>query len=223
MSNENQPDLGEDYIRLHKVMTRGIEVSKHSIDKYLNEGAMDELNREGFTNYIQSFSAVLHGHHMVEDQKIFPYFKDQLPEVPYPRLTSEHEIFNQGLQEINTATKELTAKNNELESLNLLKSGLNKVDKLWDAHIQIENTQLYGKIRSLDMDPEEMSKIGNESKEFFQAHSGPTYLVIPFVLYNLSLDDRKIISQSFPDEVINQLLFGDWKDKWISMKPYLLK
>jgi hemerythrin superfamily protein len=81
VSNKNKPDLGEDYIRLHKVMTRGIEVSLSYIDKYLNDGAVDKLNRDGFLTYVQSFSSVLHGHHLVEDEKIFPYFKDKLPEV----------------------------------------------------------------------------------------------------------------------------------------------
>ena len=110
-----------------------------------------------------------------------------------------------------------------MESLNLMKSGFKKLDKLWSDHIQIENTKLYGQIRSLNMDPGEMLKIDNEFKGFFQDHSGPGYLVIPFVLYNLNPDDRRIITQGFPDAVTSKLLFGDWKDKWISMQPFLLE
>jgi hemerythrin-like domain-containing protein len=223
VSNKNKPDLGEDYIRLHKVMTRGIEVSLSYIDKYLSEGAVDKLNRDGFLTYVQSFSSVLHGHHMVEDEKIFPYFKDKLPEVPYPQLINEHKIFNQGLHEINTAVEHLTSESNELESLSLLKSGFDKLDKIWGNHIQIENSKLYGRIRSLNMDPEMMLNIENESRGFFQDHSGPAYLVIPFVLFNLSSEDRKILTQGFPDVVTKDLLFGEWKDKWISMEPYFIK
>ena len=103
LSSENQPDLGENYIRLHKVMTRGIKVSLENIDEFLEVGNFEGLNHEGFLKYVQSFSWVLHGHHLVEDEKIFPYFKSKLPEVPYNRLVSEHEVFNLGLQEINSA------------------------------------------------------------------------------------------------------------------------
>ena len=37
MSNENQPNIGEDYIRAHKVMTRGLAVSLQNINKFLED------------------------------------------------------------------------------------------------------------------------------------------------------------------------------------------
>ena len=51
----------------------------------------------------------------------------------------------------------------------------------------------------------------------------PAYLVVPFVLYNLSPEDRRIASKGFPEMVTKQLVPIDWKDKWISMQPFLLK
>ena len=128
MSNINQPNIGEDYIRFHKVMTRGLDVSLKNINKFLKIETLDKLNREGFLKYVQSFAAVLHGHHLVENEKIFPYFKDKLPEVPYEHLMTEHEIFKDGLQEINTGLGHLISDNDELNSLKLLKSGFNKID-----------------------------------------------------------------------------------------------
>jgi hemerythrin-like domain-containing protein len=223
MSNENQPNIGEDYIRFHKVMTRGIAVSLQNINEFLQMGEMEKLNREGFIKYVQSFSSVLHGHHQAEDEKIFPYFRDKFPEVPYERLTSEHKIFNDGLQEINTGIGHLMSENDELNSLKLLKSGFDRVDEIWHPHIQIENTQLYGRIRSLNIDLREMIRLKKEDKEFFQEHTGPAYLVMPFVLYNLSPDDRAILTQGSQDIVTKQLLSIDWKDRWTPMKPFLLK
>jgi hemerythrin-like domain-containing protein len=204
-------------------MTRGLAVSLKNINDFLNLGEIEKLNREGFLKYVQSFSSVLHGHHLVENEKIFPYFKDKLPEVPYERLMSEHEIFKEGLQEINTGNGNLISKNDELESLRLLKSGFEKIDQIWNSHIQIENTQLYGKIGSLNMDSEEMIKILKEAGEFFQEHTDPAFLVVPFVLYNLSPEDRKITTEGFPEMVTKQLVPIDWKDKWIPMQPFLLK
>jgi hemerythrin-like domain-containing protein len=223
MSKKNQPNIGEDYIRFHKVMTRGLAVSLKNINEFLHIGAIEKLNREGFIKYVQSFSSVLNGHHQAENEKIFPYFKDKLPEVPYERLISEHEIFKEGLQEINTGIKHLTSENNELDSLNLLKSGLCKVDQIWHPHIQIENTQLYERIGSLKIDLEEMIRLKKEDKEFFQKHTGPAYLVMPFVLYNLSPEDRVILTQGFQEMELKKLIDVDWKDKWASMQPFLLK
>lgn len=182
MSNENPPNIGEDYIRFHKVMTRGLAVSLQNIDEFLNRGALETQNREGFLKYVQSFSSVLDGHHLVEDEKVFPYFMDKLPEVPYERLISEHHIFKSGLQEINTGLGNLRAENDELKSLKLLKSGLGKIDQIWHSHIQIEDTQLYGRVGSLKIDSEEMIRIQKEYLEFFQEHTGPEYLVGPCII-----------------------------------------
>ncbi len=223
MSNENQPNIGEDYIRFHKVMTRGLDVSLQNINEFLQVGRLEKLNREGFLKYVQSFSAVLRGHHMVENEKIFPYFKDKLPEVPYERLMSEHEIFKEGLHEMNSGLDNLMSENDELNSLKLLKSGFGKIDQIWHPHIQIENTQLYRRIGSLNIDLEEMIRIQKEDGEFFQEYADPAYLVVPFVLFNLSPEDRRIASQGFPEMVTKQLVPIDWKDKWKSMQPFLLK
>lgn len=223
MSNENQHNIGEDYIRFHKVMTRGLAVSLQNINKFLQIGTLEKLNREGFIKYVQSFSSVLNGHHQAEDEEIFPYFEDKLFEVPYKRLKSEHVIFKDGLQEINTGIDHLTLENDELDSLKLLKSGLEKIDQIWHPHIQIENTQLYERIGSLNIDLEEMIRLQKEDKEFFQEHTGPAYLVMPFVLYNLSTEDRAILTQGSPEAVKKQILSNDWKDKWTPMQPFLLK
>ena len=189
MSNENRPNIGEDYIRFHKVMTRGLAVSLQNIDEFSNIGALETQNREGFLKYVQSFSSVLDGHHLVEDEKIFPYFMDKLPEVPYERLISEHHIFKSGLHEINTGLGNLRAENDELKSLKILKSGLGKIDQIWHPHIQIEDTQLYGRVRSLKIDSEEMIRIQKEYVKFFQEHTGPEYLVGPlyYITYLLKI------------------------------------
>jgi hypothetical protein len=68
-----------------------------------------------------------------------------------------------------------------------------------------------------------MIRLQKEDKKFFQEHTGPAYLVMPFVLYNLSPEDRAITSQGFPEMVTKQLVPIDWKDKWVSMQPFLLK
>ena len=223
MSNENPPNIGEDYIRFHRVMTRGLAVSLENINEFLKMGALETSNREGFLKYVQSFSSILNGHHLVENEKIFPYFMDKLPEVPYERLISEHNIFKSGLHEINTELDNLWLGNDELKSLKLLKSGLGKIDQIWRPHIQIEDMQLYQLVGSLKIDSEEMIRLQKELIEFFQEHTGPEYLVVPFVLYNLTPEDRAITAQGLPEIVTKQLVPIEWKDKWVPMKPFLLE
>lgn len=223
MSNESQPNIGEDFIRFHKIVTRSLAVALQNVNEFLKKGALDKSNREGFFKFIQSFSSFVEGHHLVENEKVFPYFMDKLPEVPYLRLMSEHKEIKGALQEINTGLGHLMSKNNESKSLKLLKSGLDKIDQIWHPHIQIEETQLYQQVGSLNIDLEDMIRIQKEITEIFQEHTGPSYLIAPFSLYNLSPEDRAILAKGFPEVVTKQLVPIDWKDKWAPMQPFLLK
>lgn len=223
MIDKNQPDIGENFIRHHKVMTRGLAVSLQNVNDFLEKEGLGTSNREGFIKYVQSYSSVLNGHHLVENDKVFPYFMNKLPEVPYERLISEHKIFEEGLQEINTGLDYLKSKNDELKSLKLIKSGLDKIDQIWHPHIQIENTQLYQQVRSLNINSKEMIRIIKESFEYYLEIATPTYLVVPFAIYNSSPEDRVKLVKELPEKVTRQLVPIDWKDKWAPMQPFLLK
>ncbi|MGZ7044378.1 MAG: hypothetical protein ACXVHM_07270, partial [Methanobacterium sp.] len=86
MMNKNQGDVGTDMIRFHRIITRSLEVNIQNVNRYLEIGAIEESDEEGFLKYVQSFSTVLDAHHLLENEKIFPYFKDKLPDAPYDRL-----------------------------------------------------------------------------------------------------------------------------------------
>lgn len=68
-----------------------------------------------------------------------------------------------------------------------------------------------------------MIRLQKELIEFFQEHTGPEYLVVPFVLYNLTTEDRAITAQGLPAIVTEQLVPIEWKDKWAPMQPFLLE
>ena len=69
---------------------------------------------------------------------------------------------------------------------------------------------------------EEHIRLGKMFAEHNQEHSGPDYLVVPFLLYNLSAEDRAIMSQEMPPVVTQQLVPVAWKEKWAPMSPFLL-
>jgi len=52
---------------------------------------------------------------------------------------------------------------------------------------------------------------------------GPHYLVVPFMLYNLEPGPRSILASRLPSEMTEQLVPVVWKDRWASMKPFLLE
>jgi len=223
LSDQSQVDIGENFIFQHKIYTRGLKVSLENVNKFLEEG-VESSNNDGFLKYLQSLSSLLEGHHLVENEKVFPYFIDKLPGVPYGRLMSEHKEIKGALERINTAIADIKSGKGEIKSLKNIKLSLDKIDGLWHAHIKIEESQLYTKIASLKLSPEEANMKMQEFSQFFQEHTaGPPYLNMPFVLYNLSPEDRAIFSRDFPETVLKQLVPIDWKDKWAPMKPYLLE
>jgi len=198
-------------------------VAIQNVDEFLEKGVLETSNREGFLKFLQSFSSFVEGHHLVEDEKVFPYFMDKLPKVPYKGLMDQHKEIEAALQEINNGITGLRTQKDELWSLKLFKSGLGQINEIWQPHIRIEDSQLYAQVGSLKINSKEMIRLINEVSELFQEHTGPPYLIAPFILYNLSPEDRAIQAKGFPEIVIKQLVPIDWKDKWTPMQPYLLK
>lgn len=224
MSDESGVDIGENFILQHKIYTRGLKVSLENVNKYLDAGAMESSDSDGFVKYVQTLTSLLEGHHLVENKKVFPYFKDKLPEVPYDRLMDEHEVIKQALERIRAAITHFKSGEDEIKHLKDIKYGLEQIDELWHPHIKIEESQLYSKITDLKLDSNETVREMNEFSQFFQEHtSGPPYLNMPFVVYNLSEEDRAIFTKSFPETVMKQMIPIDWKDKWAPMKQFLLK
>ncbi|WP_431061661.1 hypothetical protein [Methanobacterium sp.] len=124
---------------------------------------------------------------------------------------------------INDGISKLKSKSSDLNSLNLLKSNLGRINLMWPPHIKIEETEIFGKVGSLYISSEELEKLRYEFYQFIEEHTEPAYLIMPFIIYNLYPEDRAIIAQIFPEEVTKQLIPIDWKEKWVSMQPFLLK
>lgn len=223
MAAENQEDSGTDIILFHKTLTRSLKIVIQNVNEFSEIGAIEEQKREGFLKYIQTFSTTMHIHHVLENEKIFPYFRDKLPDAPYDRLITQHEWFKKLLAQIDGEINSLKSNVDELGSLNSLKTGLKQIEKIWYPHIRIEEEDIYGKVGSLNLSLEENNRLRKDFSQFFEEHAEPEYQVIPFLLYNLSPEDRAILAQPLPEKVTKQLVPVDWKDEWASMQPFLLK
>jgi hemerythrin-like domain-containing protein len=222
MSNMQGPNIAIDLKRIHRVITRGLEVSLENGRAYARDGYPDAPIKEGFVSYVQAFVSMTHGHHLTEDDLAFPYFQDKLPEMPFGALTDEHQEMVPILDEIQAAIEGVAQESEPGESLTAMNDALVRLADLWRPHIAKEEAGFdpdrVGALLSVD----EQIKLAQQFAQHSAEHAGPDYLVVPFMLYNLSTEDRAAMSQAMPPIITQQLIPVVWKEKWAPMKPFLL-
>jgi len=221
MSNQEGRLIAVSFLRIHDVITRGVSVSMEATQAALQQGFEDEKGREGFFNYLRALSSILHSHHLMEDELAFPYFRELLPQAPFDVLVRWHEEMVEMLDEINRAVA-ACEQNDQVEvNLRRLSDTLARLDDSWQPHIQMEFDEFIALADDL-ISEEEQLRLVRQFAEHGQQHSGPPYLTIPFVLYNLPPEERAVLARAMPAEVTQHLVPVVWKEQWASMAPYLL-
>jgi hemerythrin-like domain-containing protein len=223
MSATSGPNLGVDLLRIHRVVTRGLKVGMEYSQTYGRDGYPDDTTGAGFLDYVQALASVVHGHHLGEDEVAFPYFRDKLPEIPFDLLMKEHNAIELRLKRIGTALEKARGGLAVGQALEELNGALTETDDLWHHHIPKEEHGLRPDVVGPMLAPEEHIRLGSLLAQHSQQHSGPDYLVVPFVLYNLDPEDRAAISRTMPPVVTQQLVPVAWKEKWAPMRPFLLE
>jgi hemerythrin-like domain-containing protein len=206
MSELNKPNIGADLIRIPSVITRALDVAIEHSQSFAQEGYPDASTQEGFVSYVQTFVSVLHAHHLTEDDLVFPYFRDKLPDAPFDLLMAQHREMQLVLDEIKAAIEKVAADVQVGESLNDLNRALTKMAEIWRPHIQGEEDRLSVEKADALLDIEEHIRLGRTFAQHSQEPSGPDFLVAPFILYNLPPEERAIMSQAMPPIVTQQLV-----------------
>lgn len=80
-----KPNSGRDLVRIHRIATRGLDVSIENGRSFTRDGYPDSDTREGYVNYVQALVSVLHGHHLAEDDLVFPYLGTGYQTLPMTR------------------------------------------------------------------------------------------------------------------------------------------
>jgi hemerythrin-like domain-containing protein len=215
------PDIAGDMLRVHAVITRALEVSMQHCDGFANQSAAASSTREGFFTYIEALATVLHGHHLTEDELAFPYLRERMPELPYDRLTAEHQQIVVALREIAQVIGSARTGDTE-RTMQDLAQVLARVAAIWHPHIEQEERCVTRERLDEIASPDEHARLSDQIADFSRAHSVPDYLVVPFLLYNLPAGERAIMAQKFPPIVTEQLVPVAWAGKWTPMKPFLL-
>lgn len=220
MSNQQGSYIAISFFTIHNIITRGLKVSLKSVQGVLQQGIPGE-NREGLYNFIRALSSVLNSHHLTEDEIAFPYFREKLPDAPFDILISWHQEMVKMLDEIKLRV-EKCARDDEIETnLKALEKELIRLNTSWQPHIQLETTDFIIKADRL-IPVEEQLRLVRVFAEHGQKLAVPPYLTVPFLLFNLPAEQRKVFSEGMPAEVVENLVPVVWKEQWESMKPYLL-
>jgi hemerythrin-like domain-containing protein len=222
MPEMNQPNVADQLNLIHQVITRGLHVSQQNSQTYSRRGFPDAVTRRGFGNYVRAMVSVLRGHHLSEDELAFPYLQAIIPEAPYDRLAADHQLMETILPEVETLLAQATTDRHPARSLDDLNQAVSRIDETWGPHIQVEERHFNPAVLANLIPPAEHARLLAELGEHSQKHTGPDYLVLPFVLFNLPEAGRAQMARGLPPVVTEQLLPGAWKEKWASMAPFFL-
>ncbi len=89
-TTSSTPNLAQDLLRIHKVITRGLDTSLIKGKDYLEHGFPQPELTHGFACYTHCLTQVLSSHHNSEDLIAFPAFMKYLPSAPYAQLSADH-------------------------------------------------------------------------------------------------------------------------------------
>ena len=218
---ERLPNLAQDLVRIHKVISRGLNVSMTRGSEFLLEGFPDQSIRQGFTDYLRSLVSVIAAHHLGEDEIAFPALKDGQLAAPYGRLGADHKKIEAALNPVIKTFSE-AAGENPTAGLEVVVKGLKEVSAIWKPHINMEEKSFASTAIAEKLSPEEQAQVSVSLGKYAQEHAGPPFLVLPFVLFNLAGADRADMENTLPKMVVEQLIPGEWKERWSPMKPFLL-
>ena len=214
--------LAQDLMRIHRVVTRSVKVALDSSMEFAQKGFPDPATREGFYNYVHSLASLLHSHHLGEDEIAFPQVRVKMPDEPVDQLCVHHEQMQAILDRINPLVEKAQNGASDAEVLPKLTQELDQLNTLWNSHIHAEEDIFSLKKLNAAFQAYEQNEIGQKMAEHGVKHIGPDYLVLPFVFYNLSEMDRAEWAVAVPPVLTQQMIPVVWKEKWASMKPFLL-
>jgi len=217
MSEQMPPNVGEDILRIHRVLTRSLTVSI----QFLQQAEQPDNLHHGFMLYLRALSALLHAHHLGEDEIGFPFWRTKSPFAPLNNLIRDHLRMMPLLEKIEIWLNSESGW--EAPHLRRLQGILEELNAIWLLHIQLEESVMGPEKAATLLTPAENQQLARQLAAHGQEHAQPGALVLPFILYNLPVEDRAVMAQIFPPLVTRQLVPVEWKPVWEPMKPFLLE
>lgn len=222
------PNISDSMLMTHAVITRALAVAEAAAGEFSAKDASapdtGARSREGFAKYARCLTEVLDAHHQVEDEVVFPYFRDRIAQMPFDRLSAEHEEIEHHIAAVRDAGKAAEGAGPK-ETATLAEAvarAVAAITRIWQPHIRIEEHHLGHERLDPLLHPEENTRVAMEVGQASMAKIESDYLVIPFILYNLDPERRAAFSRALPPQVIEELVPVVWRPQWEEMSPYLL-
>ena len=206
---------------IHKVITRGVEVTRSRSQSFAEQGLPDEALWSGFVSYARTFVNLTHAHHDGEEVLIFPFGQEKMPDTSFDPLIAQHREIAALLDEMGAAIDE-AEKKPATESASRISRLAAQIREIWQPHIREEETIFSAARVNAVVTPEEQGTLMQQAAQHGMAHAGPDYLAAPFILHNLEAEDRAHMAGEMPPIVSQELVPVVWKDQWAPMKPFLL-
>jgi hemerythrin-like domain-containing protein len=213
--------LASGLVRIHLVITRGVGVAREQSHAVAKGERVDASVATGFADYLHALVSVLRGHHSAEEEVIFPPLRDRFPDVPWDVLAEEHRAMVPVLGVLDDHAGRVRERPSS-DTWASAAQALDRVGALWGPHRQREETHFTPPVVARVVPPDEQTALTAMMAAHSQQHTGPDYLVVPFLLFNLAGEDRRGMASLFPPVVVHQLMPGMWRDKWSAMGRFLL-
>ena len=212
---ENSP-LVEGLLRIHKIISRGLNISISKCKEYRDKQGIPDNEAEGFYKYLKALRWVTHSHHLSEDEIAFPYFSSTI-KAPYTRLKDDHHKIYIILEKLDKYLSETSS--GKLDELHAL---LEEFKSVWEPHIRIEeenfNTEKLQPFLGMKDQLALAQRLGDHSRK----NLGPGPITLPFIFYNLEGRDREEFMRQIPWVLKKVLVPVIWKKQWDPMRPFLL-
>jgi hypothetical protein len=218
---QNPPDLAQELVRIHRVITRGLTVGVAKGEEFHQQGFPNPKTRQGYTDYTRSLTVVLGAHHLAEDEIGFPALREKFPHAPFERLSANHREMETLLQPLKKAIANVASEAGEAHLAQLV-GHLRSLSAIWTPHIQVEEENFSSEAVNAVMASEDQARLGAALAKHNQEHASPASLILPFMLFNLNAEDRAIMSATVPGLVTKVVVPLVWKNRWAPMKPFLL-
>jgi hemerythrin-like domain-containing protein len=222
MAGAIKKGIGWDLLRVHKVITRSLDVIIVQGQEFAEAGFPDAITQAGFTDYVRCFASLMHAHHTSEEELAFPYFRVKLPDEPYDDMLSDHSKIAWLVYDIRSVVGDPGGAAIDPGKLKNLESVVTDVRQIWRQHIPKEEKSFSPEHLDQVMSTDEQITMGRLFGEHSAKHTSPDYLVMAFFLMNLEGEDREAMAENLPALVTEQLVPVVWKDKWGPMRPFLL-
>ena len=218
---EHDP-LAKGLLTIHAIITRGLSVSLDSCTRYGGDSEAWAREAAGFKMFVSALRAVLHSHHLAEDEIMFPYFRDRLGGAPFDRLLREHEKMAALLEAIAPSERKITPGATAASELGEIRELLGDIDSLWGPHIAVEEESFSAEKLHAVVAAREQRRLVRSMESHGKDHAGPVSIVLPFLFYNLDGADRAAFQASFPRVLTKVLVPLVWRNLWKPMRPFLL-